>query len=379
MKQPLHQRLGADLPSLLLRRQNPRDAPARRGHSAATRATPARRSRRPPKAGAPGTLIRELTRWRISGRNYPLNTGFYLPPALPPKHFLPGHAKGGSMRFAGLVAAFLIAFATLTPPARAQSVLSPDFAATNAGALADRGGRARDLDVRHRLQRPLLHLHLPAAARRRDRLVRDPARRAPGRPVPGLGRDPRPGLLRARRPRLPGAVGDGDLRLPVVPGRRRAARLRRPRGLPRPGLRFRGRALRRLDPARRDRPAPGRLRPLLRHLDRRARPPQVPEPALRRRRLGGDRRLGGLRRLPLRRPGEPRQPAQPALGRLGRAAVPHRHGLRRLPHRLRPAEPAGRPRRSRRGRTSTPWSATSTAASRTCSAAACRRTGSSGS
>ena len=38
-----------------------------------------------------------------------------------------------------------------------------------------------------------------------------------------------------------------------------------------------------------------RLRPALRHLDRRARPPQVPEPALRRRRLGEDRRLGGLR------------------------------------------------------------------------------------
>jgi hypothetical protein len=62
-----------------------------------------------------------------------LNTGFYLPPALPPKHFLPGHAKGGLMRFAGLVAAFLIAFATLTAPSRAQSVLSPGFAATNAG------------------------------------------------------------------------------------------------------------------------------------------------------------------------------------------------------------------------------------------------------
>ena len=110
------------------------------------------------------------------------------------------------MRFAGLVAAFLIAFATLTAPSRAQSVLSPGFAATNAGLSPSERGGPRDLDVRHRLQRPLLHLHLPAAARRRDRLVRDPARRPPRRPVPGLGRDPRPRLLRARRPRLPGAV-----------------------------------------------------------------------------------------------------------------------------------------------------------------------------
>ena len=43
-------------------------------------------------------------------------------------------------------------------------------------------------------------------------------------------------------------------------------------------------------------------------------------------------------------PAEPRQPAEPPLGRLGRAAVPHRHGLRRLPHRLRAGQPAGRPR-----------------------------------
>ena len=212
-----------------------------------------------------------------------------------------------------------------------------------------------------------------------DRLVRVPARRPPGRPVRRLGRDPRSRLLRARRPRLPGALADRDLRAALVPGRRRAARLRRARGLRRPGLRLRGRAVRRLDAARRGRPAAVGLRPALRDLDGRARLPQVPEPAVRRRRLGADRRLGGLRRVPVRRPGRPGQPAEPALGRLGRAAGADRHGLRRLPHRLRPAEPAGRPRPSGAGRTSTRWSATSTAGCRTCSATGCRRTGSSGS
>ncbi len=48
MKQPLHQRLGADLHFLLLRRRNPRDAAARRGRIAATSATLTRRSRRRP-------------------------------------------------------------------------------------------------------------------------------------------------------------------------------------------------------------------------------------------------------------------------------------------------------------------------------------------
>ena len=48
----------------------------------------------PAKGGSPGTLIRELTRWRISGRISPLNTGFYLPPALSPKHFCRATPRG---------------------------------------------------------------------------------------------------------------------------------------------------------------------------------------------------------------------------------------------------------------------------------------------
>ena len=185
--------------------------------------------------------------------------------------------------------------------------------------------------------------------------------------VPGDPDCPAP----ARRPRPTASLwcpGDDD-----------AARLRRPRGLPRPGLRFRGRAVRHHDPARGRRPAPGRLRPALRHLDRRARAAQVPEPPLRPRRLGADRRLGGLRRLPLRRPRRARQPAEPALGRRGRAAVPHRHGLRRLPHRLRPAEPAGRPVAPRLGEHRRAGRQPVQPHLRTCSATGSRRTGWSGS
>ena len=53
-----------------------------------------------------------------------------------------------------------------------------------------------------------------------DRLVPHSRRQIQRRPLPGLGRDPRPRLLHARRSRLPGAVARRDLRLPLVPGRR---------------------------------------------------------------------------------------------------------------------------------------------------------------
>ena len=49
------------------------------------------------------------------------------------------------------------------------------------------------------------------------------------RPLPGLGRDSRPGLLRSRRSELSGAEPRGDVRLPVVHGRRGASEVRRTR------------------------------------------------------------------------------------------------------------------------------------------------------
>ena len=250
------------------------------------------------------------------------------------------------MRFATLIAAVALAIlATLPAPSvRAQSVLSPDFAATEPQlSPSERAGReiwmfATAFNDRfftytfpQRLGGAIDWYGILGAEHRGDLFE-------------AWGAIPDPDCCIPGDPDCPARSRHRDLGLPLVPGRRRAPRLRRPRGLPRPGLRLRGRALRHLDPARRRRPAPEHLRPLLRHLHRRARPAEVPEPALRPRRLGEDRRLGGLRRLPLRRPAEPRQPAEPALGRLGRAAVPHRHGLRRLPHRLQAGQPAGRPR-----------------------------------
>ena len=70
------------------------------------------------------------------------------------------------MRFATLIAAVALAIlATLPAPSgRAQSVLSPDFAATEPQlSPSERAGR-EILDVRHRLQRPFLHLHLSRSA-----------------------------------------------------------------------------------------------------------------------------------------------------------------------------------------------------------------------
>ena len=181
------------------------------------------------------------------------------------------------------------------------------------------------------------------------------------------------------RPNCPARSARRDLRLPLVPGRRRPADVRRQGRLSRSGLRLRGRAVRHDDAARRastsarapatSSSAPRPARSACASSPTRA---STPPPGSK---IGG---LGGLRRLPLRRRGQPRQPPEPALRRLDRAAVPDRHGLRLLPHRLRPAEPAGRPSNSDMGEHQRRWSATSTPASRSCSAPACRRTGSSG-
>ena len=175
-------------------------------------------------------------------------------------------------------------------------------------------------------------------------------------------------------PNCPATSLDGDLRLPVVPGRRRAccnssaakATAIRP-------ATFADSPFDASTPHGVDRPAPERLRPPLRHLDRRARPAKVSQSALRRGQVAGAQRiageLGGLCQAGVgnRRAARTRR-RQPALRRLGRAAVPHRHGLRRLPHRLRSAEAAGRPEQSGLGEHRRRWSATSTAACRRCSA-----------
>ena len=65
---------------------------------------------------------------------------------------------------------------------------------------------------------------------------------------------------------------------------------------------------------------------------------------------------------------------EPSRRRLDRAAVPHRHRLRLVPHRVRSAAIRPRIRRIRSGRTSRARSATSTRASPRSSLAACRRT-----
>ena len=70
---------------------------------------------------------------------------------------------------------------------------------------------------------------------------------------------------------LPGREPGRDLRLPVVPGRRRAAEARRQGGLSRSRLRLQGRPVRHHHAPRRGRSAPERLRSPVRHLDRGAR------------------------------------------------------------------------------------------------------------
>ena len=82
---------------------------------------------------------------------------------------------------------------------------------------------AGDLVQGHRRQRPLPHLRLPAAPGRAHRLVPRAALGRRGRPLQGLGPHQRPGLLHARHRRLPRQEPRRDLRLRLVPRRRRAA------------------------------------------------------------------------------------------------------------------------------------------------------------
>ena len=142
--------------------------------------------------------------------------------------------------------------------------------------------------------------------------------------------------------------------LRLVPGRRGAAQVRRPRGLPRPGVRFpRSRGPSGRSPPQGEGPAAVVVRPRLRHVHRSARLPQVPQPPLRPRPLAeGERRpreLGRLREDAGHRSEVRGLARAPARRRFDRAAVPDRHVLRLLPHRVRPAESPGRPRASQVG------------------------------
>ena len=177
---------------------------------------------------------------------------------------------------------------------RAQSVLSPTFAATEPELTpSERAGREIWMFATAFNDRFFTYT-LPAAHRRRHRLVPHPRGQNGDDLFEAWGAIPDPDCCIPGDPDCPARSPDRDLRLPLVPRRRRAPLLRRPHRLPRPRLRLRGRALRPRDAAWRDRPAAVDLRPLLRHLHRRARPPQIPQPALRPGRLGEDRRLAGL-------------------------------------------------------------------------------------
>ena len=190
--------------------------------------------------------------------------------------------------------------------AHAQSSLSPGYAARRRAILALGARRARDLVLRDRLQRSLLHLLLSAAARRRDRLV--PHSRAPRTSAtcsrPGAPYPIRTAACRAirtvRRKSLDETYG-----FQYCPGDEELLKFVGTRGLSRSRLRLQGCAVQHVHAAWQRRSAPERLRSAVRHLDRRARPAQIPQSALRcgevaqAQRLA--RHLGRLRQVPVGR------------------------------------------------------------------------------
>ena len=112
------------------------------------------------------------------------------------------------MRLPRLLILLLLAIAAVPlPAARAQSVLSETFAASNADLSPEaRAGREIWMFATAFNDRFFTYSY-PQRIGGRDRLVRVPARRPSGRAVRGLGRDTRPRLLRAGRRGLPGPVG----------------------------------------------------------------------------------------------------------------------------------------------------------------------------
>ena len=131
-----------------------------------------------------------------------------------------------------------VAFAALASPAAAQSSLSPGYAAGDAKFnAAERAGREIWFFATAFNDRFYTYSYAQRLGGGID-WFRVLAAKREGRSVPRLGRDPRSGLLRAGRSQLPEEEPRGDLRLPVLPGRRQAARIRRQGGLRDPACDF---------------------------------------------------------------------------------------------------------------------------------------------
>ena len=130
------------------------------------------------------------------------------------------------------------------------------------------------------------------------------------------------------------------------PGDEQLLQYRRPAGVSRSGLRFSRRASRHEGcPSPHAGSAAVSMRPGFWYVDRRARLPQVSQSAVRSRTLAGGqwhaRDLAGVRQETFRRQGQQRLDRQSPVGRLDRAAIPDRHLVRLVSHRLRSAESAG--------------------------------------
>ena len=221
------------------------------------------------------------------------------------------------MRLVGLIAGLTLALLLSLPaPSRAQSVLSPAFAATDAGLSPEaRAGReiwmfATAFNDRfftytypQRLGGAIDWYGILRADRRQDLFeawgaIPDPDCCVPGDPdCPARSSTETYGFLWC----------PGDDALLSFVGRE---------GYRDPACDFEDAPFDTSTPHGSARPAPERLRPPFRHLDRRARLSQVSQSALRPPRAWdkAPRRLGRLRRLPLERPGQPPTAAlQPAL------------------------------------------------------------------
>ncbi len=158
-----------------------------------------------------------------------------------------------------------------------------------------------------------------------------------------------PACCKPGDPDCPAKSPDETYGFDWCPGRRRAAQVRRQARVCRSRLRAQGRAARRQGSAhqgRDDRSAPVGVRSQVRHVDGRARLAQVSQSALRCAEVATveRRQPRQLGRLPQADDQGDRHPVgrarEQARRRFDRAAVPDRHGLRLVPHRVRSAQSA---------------------------------------